>query len=248
MPEPVLTARQKFDWYDATTFDPILSHVSVRVAHAIGAHLNKWTGSTFPSHAYLAKRLDVSTKTIERAVRQLEERGYLSVTRSPGRGYANVYRAVVGDGESSGDLVTAEESPTVLSEKPDSAVQETRQRCRPYPSSLPNSITHKTDNPLFPPAATKVQVHQEPEIVRQARLQEQGEQTRIEAVLADRLTTGHDINGREVLLNTGPQELAILTHRLRHDELTPDDIAKAQATYRALRERGMALELISEWN
>ena len=86
------------------------------------------------------------------------------------------------------------------------------------------------------------------EIVRQARLQEQGEQERIEAMLADRLTSGGDINGYEVLLNAEPQQLAILSVKCRQDELTPDDISQAQGTYRARRERGMALEFISEWN
>ena len=172
------------------------------------------------------------------------------MTRSKGRGFANVYGAIIPNDarERSDDPVT--KNPTVLSEKPDNAVRETRRGCLPYPSSLPNNTTHKKEDAPPSPQATsqqKAQVH-EPEIVRQARLQEQGEQERIEAMLADRLTSGGDINGYEVLLNAEPQQLAILSVKCRQDELTPDDISQAQGTYRARRERGMALEFISEWN
>ena len=89
---------------------------------------------------------------------------------------------------------------------------------------------------------------EEPEIVRQARLQEQDEQESIEAVLADRLTIGGDIDGREVLLNCDPQQLAILSVKCRQDELTTDDIAQAQDAYRALRARGRAFEFMPEPN
>lgn len=248
MSEIALTVKERLDWYDAMTFDATLSHISVRVGYAIGAHLNKFSARTFLSHDYLGLRLGVSTKTIERSVRQLEEHGYLSVRRSPGRGYANVYRAIIpiAAPERSGGRVA--ENPTTLSKKPDTVVPETRHGCLPYPSILPNSITPKRESvPPSPPATSQqeAQVH-EPEIVRLARLQEQGDQKRIEAALADMLTIGGDINGHEVLLNTGPQELAILMHRHQHGALTPDDIAQTQGAYCDLRARGRALEFMPE--
>jgi len=251
MAEPALTTKEKLLWYDALTFDVALSHLSARVAHAIGTHLNRWSGATFISHDTLAKRLGVSPKSIERAVAELERRGHLSVTRSKGRGYANVYRAIIPNGapERSDDPVTR--NPTPLSKKPDNAVRETRQQSLSYPSILPNIITHKKeDRPSSPPAINqqKAQVHHEPEIVRQARLQEQGEQRNIEATLADRLTIGGDIDGHEVLLNVEAQQLAILTHRLRHDELTTDDIVQAQTAFRAARSTGRVLELMPTSN
>lgn len=250
MAEPTLTTKDKLLWYDALTFDVALSHRSARVAHAIGTHLNKWSGATFISHDTLAKRLGVDAKTIARAIAELERRGHLSVTRSKGRGNANVYRPIIPNDarERSDDPVT--KNPTVPSEKPNNAVQETRQGCRPYPSVLPNTITHKKEAPALPQAASqqKAQVHHEPEIVRQARLQEQAEQNNIEATLADRLTIGGAIDGREVLLNADPQQLAILSVKCRQNELTPDDIAQAQGAYRALLGTRKALEFMPEPN
>jgi Helix-turn-helix domain len=133
MCEPALTTKQKLIWYDALTFDVALSHMSVRVGHAIGTHLNKWSARTFISHDTLAKRIDVSTKSIERAIAKLERRVHLAVTRSKGRGRANVYRAIIpADCKGLDDPIT--ESPTKQIGKPDCHVSPT---LLSYPTILP---------------------------------------------------------------------------------------------------------------
>ena len=219
-------------------------------AHAIGTHLNKWSGATFISHDTLAKRLGVDAKTIARAIAELERRGHLSVTRSKGRGNANVlsanFRMTLASDRTIRSQKTRQcrpKNPTTLSKKPDKAVAPT---LLSYPIQLP--IRRKRRLCRRPRANGRHKSITSRRSSGRRGCKEQAEQNNIEATLADRLTIGGAIDGREVLLNADPQQLAILSVKCRQNELTPDDIAQAQGAYRALLGTRKALEFMPERN
>lgn len=248
-----LTPYEKFSWYDRVTFDTELSHISVRVAHAIGAGLNSKTGILFIKHITLAMKLGVSSRTIERAIAELEVRGHLRVTRPTGRGNANVYRPVIGDVDAEPTDNPAAENPTKPRQNPDNPVQKARHQSLSYPSfSLSKNITHKDSTasaPIEPasappPASGSTASGNEPAYVRHARLGAEDEERRTEQGLAERLTVAGEIDGHELLVSVNPRLSSVLSVKLRDSRLTADDIAAAHAEFRVLEARGLVIEIM----
>jgi hypothetical protein len=81
---------RKMRWLNGINADCNISSTSFRVAYAIADHLNRVVGCAWPSNARIAKRICVSSKSISRAVAELETQGWLKVKRS--RKSTNEYR------------------------------------------------------------------------------------------------------------------------------------------------------------
>jgi hypothetical protein len=91
------------EWMDVMAADPELTPAAYKTAGAIGSHFNRHSGNTFVSQETLADFLQVSLRTVQTAIAELEARGYLIVKRRDlglrrdgrrafgGRGVANVY-------------------------------------------------------------------------------------------------------------------------------------------------------------
>lgn len=58
----------------------------------LGDHFNSVTGVAWPSHKRVASYLCIATKTVQRSVRELENRGWLTIQRSRSRRTTNRYR------------------------------------------------------------------------------------------------------------------------------------------------------------
>lgn len=84
--------RNKMRWLNAIFYDCSVSPMSCRIAFLIADHLNSVSGYAWPSIDRIADRLCVSTKTVQRSVKELETAGWLSVNRSKGRTHSNRYR------------------------------------------------------------------------------------------------------------------------------------------------------------
>ncbi|MEY9182348.1 helix-turn-helix domain-containing protein [Bradyrhizobium sp. USDA 313] len=91
-------ARRLFIWLAQVKADRGLSPVAFLVAYEIGQHFNaRYGGAAWPSSQTIAKNIGVGKATVIRAVRQLRERGHLTVEPGraggpPGRGHSNRYR------------------------------------------------------------------------------------------------------------------------------------------------------------
>jgi hypothetical protein len=84
--------RNRMRWLNAVFYDCSMSPMSCRIAFLIADHLNSVSGDAWPSIDRIADRLCVSTKTVQRSVKELEQAGWLSVNRSKGRMRSNRYR------------------------------------------------------------------------------------------------------------------------------------------------------------
>ena len=91
----------------AAVADAALSDAHIRVLCAIGTFSNRLGGNVWASVQTMAKGCALSTRTVQRAVPKLIERGYLRSAERPGR--TTVYEIVL-------------EPPTVQSLTPDTAV------------------------------------------------------------------------------------------------------------------------------
>jgi DNA-binding transcriptional regulator YhcF (GntR family) len=100
--------RNKMRWLNAVIYDCGVSPMSCRIAYLIADHLNSVSGIAWPSIDRMAGRLCISTKTAQRAIKELECRGWLSVSRSRGRTRSNRYRPnfLSEDKNQKGDKVT----------------------------------------------------------------------------------------------------------------------------------------------
>ncbi|WP_425349720.1 helix-turn-helix domain-containing protein [Pseudorhodoplanes sinuspersici] len=66
--------------------------MTCRVAFVIADHLNSVSGDAWPSVVRIANKLCVSTKTVQRCVKELEKADWLQVNRPRGRTRTNRYR------------------------------------------------------------------------------------------------------------------------------------------------------------
>lgn len=82
--------REKMQWLNAVSLECEVSSTAFRVAYLIADHQNRVTGFAWPSLARLAERICLSSKSIQRAVGQLEKLGWLKVDRRRDR--SNRYR------------------------------------------------------------------------------------------------------------------------------------------------------------
>jgi hypothetical protein len=98
IPKPLRT-----EWMDAMALDRDLPATAFKVAGVIGFHFNKHRGDTFVKQETIARVMDLSLRTVQNAIIELERRGYLIVQRrelgvradgrrvAGGKGVANTY-------------------------------------------------------------------------------------------------------------------------------------------------------------
>jgi biotin operon repressor len=84
--------RNKMKWLNAINYDCALSPMTCRVAFVIADHLNQVSGDAWPSERRISSKLCISTKTVQRSVKELESAGWVDVRRSKGRNISNRYR------------------------------------------------------------------------------------------------------------------------------------------------------------
>ncbi len=82
--------RTKMQWLNALSIECEVSSTAFRIAYLIADHHNRVTGFAWPSRARLAGKICLSSRSIQRAVVQLEELGWLAVDRKRER--SNRYR------------------------------------------------------------------------------------------------------------------------------------------------------------
>jgi DNA-binding transcriptional regulator YhcF (GntR family) len=95
---PAYRLRAVFDWLDHVCADKRLSDAAFRVAYSICQHMNRGTGSAWPSLPRLAEQAAVSISTVQLAVKQLARCGFIAVQPGKrGRGHSNTYRLKLPD-------------------------------------------------------------------------------------------------------------------------------------------------------
>jgi len=78
---------------------PTIRHVAL----TLSLHMNELGGSCFPAQETVAEQAGLSRMTVSRAVRALEELGWLVVRPGGGRGHPNVYSAAIPETVTRGD-------------------------------------------------------------------------------------------------------------------------------------------------
>ncbi|MDA9402708.1 hypothetical protein XH79_28820 [Bradyrhizobium sp. CCBAU 45389] len=73
--------RNKMQWINALSHECEIRPTTFRVAYLIADHQNRTVGFAWPSLASLANKICMTTKSVHRAVDQLEETGWLEVER-----------------------------------------------------------------------------------------------------------------------------------------------------------------------
>jgi len=83
----------KLQWLQQLSCDKDLSDSARSVAlYIVTTHLNGHTEKAWPSHQTIADATGKSAKTIQRAVRELEVKGWFEVQRGNGVGHNTEYR------------------------------------------------------------------------------------------------------------------------------------------------------------
>jgi DNA-binding transcriptional MocR family regulator len=91
-PRNTQLARHRFTLLDAIARDPRVTASAFRLLYIIAGFVNRTSGDAWPGQQRLARELGVSVRTIQRDIDQLVALGYLTITRSRGRGRTNRYR------------------------------------------------------------------------------------------------------------------------------------------------------------
>jgi len=92
---PASFAREKFLWLDQVCADPELTPLAFKLAYVLANLVNERQGFAWPSVAHLAAKCRVTENGAKKAIRQLSERGHLSVEFGSGRGKTNHYRWIL---------------------------------------------------------------------------------------------------------------------------------------------------------
>ncbi|WP_028350260.1 helix-turn-helix domain-containing protein [Bradyrhizobium murdochi] len=82
--------REKMQWLNAISLECEVNSTAFRVAYLIADHHNRVAGFAWPSLSRLAEQICLSSKSVQRAVGQLERMGWLEVDRKRER--SNHYR------------------------------------------------------------------------------------------------------------------------------------------------------------
>ena len=142
-----------------------LRPVARHVALTISLHMSELGDSAFPSLRTLEQETGLHRETIVRALRELEDAGFLEITRGGGRGHANRYRATVPKGSvepilpsrrepaTSGDAGERSADPTVPAPGAGNGRIQPRKR-----SAQPTRERHEDVTPPEPSAPTGPQV------------------------------------------------------------------------------------------
>jgi Helix-turn-helix domain len=112
--------REKMQWLNAISLECEVNPTAFRVAYLIADHQNRVTGFAWPSRARLAGKICLSSRSIQRAVVQLEKLEWLAVDRQRER--SNRYRMSWPPGRKPS-------APPRDAEGEDKTVQDERQGC-----------------------------------------------------------------------------------------------------------------------
>jgi hypothetical protein len=72
-------SRNKMRWLNSVMYSGRLKAMACRVAYVIADRVNKVTGDCWLAHTTIARKLGVSTKTIQRSLRTLERTGFIVI-------------------------------------------------------------------------------------------------------------------------------------------------------------------------
>ena len=72
-------SRNKMRWLNSIMYSGKLKATACRVAYVLADHVNKVTGDCWLSHATIARKLGISTKTVQRAIGALKRPGFIFV-------------------------------------------------------------------------------------------------------------------------------------------------------------------------
>jgi Helix-turn-helix domain len=90
---------QRHQWLGLLARDGKMTGAALRVAILIWQHQNVERGYAWPSLDYLSLELNVYRSTVTRAIKLLENRGWITVERLGGRHRSNRYRPAFGSME-----------------------------------------------------------------------------------------------------------------------------------------------------
>lgn len=85
-------------WRTAVT-SAKLSGLTVRVALAVEKHINRQSGTAWPSVARLASLTGATSRGVQKSLRALEAHGLISIQLGGGRGHANLYHLTMPQAE-----------------------------------------------------------------------------------------------------------------------------------------------------
>lgn len=143
---------ERIQWLSTLQADRNVSPAALRVAIALVSRVNGETGQLNPTLITLAKDVGMSDRSVERAVSELQELRYISVTKA---GRYNHYVLVIPDRTDGSTPDKTDgysmQHPSELTLTPDRTVADTRQNCRIEQGK--NKVMNKKDGA---PSATKV--------------------------------------------------------------------------------------------
>jgi len=128
--------RDRFDWFRAVSRRSELKGAPAACGFAIMDLLNVDKGYAWPSYERLAEELNLTRRTVIRAIDKLARCGFLDVTRSCGRGNANQYRLTLPPiAEAASEVVIHSSEGTIKGDIGD------HKRCHPCPIKGDTDVT-----------------------------------------------------------------------------------------------------------
>jgi biotin operon repressor len=88
-------SRQKMRWLNSVMYCKQFTPTVCRVAYMLADYLNRATQDCWPAQETIARKLGISTKTVQRSVRRLESMGVLQIRRPKRRGQTHRYAPVL---------------------------------------------------------------------------------------------------------------------------------------------------------
>lgn len=135
--------RDRLRWLDLIFADTELDHLAFRVAYLLSQLFNREKGNAWPAVGTLAKGVGASSRGVQKAVAQLEARGYLTRDIGRGRGGSNSYRPILNPAENTNSSAHFATPKNMNSSAPP------EQQCTPgVNSSAPGGRTAVHPNPF----------------------------------------------------------------------------------------------------
>ena len=97
-----LLRARSFSGSTRSSADPELTPLAFKLAYVLANLVNERQGCAWPSVAHLASKCRVTENGVKKVVRQLSERGHLSVEFGSGRGKTNRYRWILNGANTGG--------------------------------------------------------------------------------------------------------------------------------------------------
>ncbi len=138
--------RDMFRWLAQVVADKRLrSAASIKVAFAIGQHVNRKTGEAWPSRAVLAAAVSLSVRSVQTGLNELVNAGHLTITSGRGRHKVNVYRVILKsleNGKQASPLDEQENRKHTSSFEPENGKQASSLRTHKIGSTAPEKVKH----------------------------------------------------------------------------------------------------------